>query len=309
MRLPTSASRRASLFAAAMTALAIAGTALSQQGARRFGFGPPMASDALAAQPQTRGAKGDQQRHYYFADAGQEMPYHLYVPQSYDPATPMPLVVALHGYSGNEDYFFAIVPDLPALIERHGFIFVAPMGYSVGGWYGAPLNIPGDLPRSPDANGNPRPTPPSMLRPAAEQLHERALSERDVLNVLELVRREYNVDPNRTYLMGHSMGGMGTYFLGQKYADEWAAIAPMSGTMPLDRVDYHLDRLENVPVFVSAGETETTTVKSMKEQVEQMRKMGMTAEYLEVPGATHMSMIKPAVPEIFEFFDKHRKTE
>ena len=91
MRLLTSASRRASLLTAVLSALAIAGPALSQQGARRFGFGPPMASDALAAQRQTRGAKGDQQRHYYFADAGQEMPYHLYVPQSYDPATPMPL--------------------------------------------------------------------------------------------------------------------------------------------------------------------------------------------------------------------------
>ncbi len=51
------------------------------------GFGPPMASAELAKQPQTKGAKGDQERHYYFEAAKQEMPYHLVVPQKYDGKT------------------------------------------------------------------------------------------------------------------------------------------------------------------------------------------------------------------------------
>lgn len=283
--------------------------AVAQNASNRFGFGPPMASDQLAKQPQMRGAKGDQQRHYYFAEAKQEMPYHLYVPQSYDPAKPTPLVVALHGYSGNHDYFFRIVDNLPDLLEQHGFIFVAPMGYSTGGWYGAPLSIPGNQPRSADASGNPRPRPAAMNKPEEEQLRERALSEQDVLNVLELVRGEYNIDKNRIYLMGHSMGGMGTYFLGQKYAEKWTAIAPMSGTMDLNYVDYHLDRLKNVALFICAGATETATAANMKEQVKQMRALGMTADYLEVPEGTHMSMIKPSVPEIFKFFDRQKKGE
>ena len=29
------------------------------------------------------------------------------------------------------------------------------------------------------------------------------------MNVLDMIRKEFNVDPNRTYLMGHSMGGHG----------------------------------------------------------------------------------------------------
>jgi poly(3-hydroxybutyrate) depolymerase len=60
--------------------------------------------------------KGDQQRHYYFAAAGTELPYRLYVPQSYDPAAGAPLVVALHGFGGNQDYFFRAVKALPALL-------------------------------------------------------------------------------------------------------------------------------------------------------------------------------------------------
>ena len=55
----------------------------------------------LAAMPQTPGARGDQERHYYFEEAGREMGYHLYVPESYDPAVGAPLVVALHGFGVN----------------------------------------------------------------------------------------------------------------------------------------------------------------------------------------------------------------
>ena len=62
--------------------------------------------------------------------------------------------------------------------------------------------------------GQPNNDPPNL----------RELSEKDVMNVLELVRKEFNVDDRRTYLMGHSMGGAGTLYLGTKYASNWAAI-------------------------------------------------------------------------------------
>ena len=50
------------------------------------------------------------------------------------------------------------------------------------------------------------------------------LSEKDVMNVLGIVRGEFDIDNNRTYLMGHSMGGAGALFLGPKYVDQWAAV-------------------------------------------------------------------------------------
>jgi predicted peptidase len=49
------------------------------------------------------------------------------------------------------------------------------------------------------------------------------------MTLLALVLKEYTIGPNRIYLMGHSMGGFATWWLGQQYADTWAAIAPMSG--------------------------------------------------------------------------------
>ena len=46
----------------------------------------------------------------------------------------------------------------------------------------------------------------------------REASEKDVMTVLDMIRKEFNVDERRIYLMGHSMGGAGTYYLGSKYA-------------------------------------------------------------------------------------------
>ena len=255
----------------------------------------------VTAMAQTPAAKGDQQRRYSFGAAGKEMPYRLYVPRSYDAAAPAPLVVALHGFGGNQDYFFNAVKELPALLEQHGFIFVAPMGLSTDGWYGAPLSIPGSAPRS---SGAP---PPPAVRTAPEETYYRALSEADVLNVLAMVRSEYRIDPDRVYLMGHSMGGFGTWWLGQKHADTWAAIAPMSGVLP--DVDYQEQKLARVPVQISIGGAENPAwVEASRKQAEKMKGRGMTVEYVEPAAATHGSMIAPTTPQALAFFAKHRRT-
>jgi predicted peptidase len=252
------------------------------------------------AQTPAGGAKGDQQRHYFFAAAGKDMPYRLYVPASYDARVGAPLIVALHGYGGDQNYFFDAVKELPALCEQHGTVFVAPMGLAKDGWYGAPLSIPGAAPRS---GGGPTPTPE---RTPEQETQYRAQSEQDVLNVLDLVKREYRIDPLRTYLMGHSMGGFGTWWLGQKYADIWAAIAPMSGVLP--NVDYQLPRLKNVPVMVSIGGAENPAwVDASRKQVEAMKALGMKTAYFEPEGATHGGMIASTTPRVFEFLAQQRK--
>jgi poly(3-hydroxybutyrate) depolymerase len=252
------------------------------------------------AAAQTPVLKGDQQRSYHFAAAGKDMPYRLVVPESYDATRGAPLVVALHGFGGDQNYFFRSVPNLAALCEQHGFILVAPMGLATDGWYGAPLEIPGNAPRS---GGGPPPTP---TRTPEQESSYRALSEADVLNVIELVRKEYRIDPRRMYLMGHSMGGFGTWWLGQKHAQLWAAIGPMSGVLP--DVDYRLNRLQNVAVHVSIGGAETPAwVTASRTQVAAMKEMGIAVEYFEPEGATHGSMITPTVPQVLAFFAQHVK--
>jgi predicted peptidase len=100
------------------------------------------------------------------------------------------------------------------------------------------------------------------------------------------------------------MGGMGTYFLGQKYASRRAAIAPMSGTRA--GVDYSLDRLRKVPIMVSAGGTQTATAQNAKAQIEGDEEVanghGLRGDpewYAHVHDSANRA-------QIFTFFSKHK---
>ncbi|HWL63144.1 MAG TPA: alpha/beta hydrolase-fold protein [Steroidobacteraceae bacterium] len=275
----------------------LAGISAAGQAPAAF-VGPGPTSEALAALPQTPGAKGFQERHYRLEKAGREVGYHLYVPQKYHPSVGAPLVVALHGYGVNYGFFFSSVPDLPALCEQNGFICVAPMGYSTSGWYGAPITVPGTPPP-----GSRLPVPQTGTE--KEQLLERELSELDVLNVIEIVTREYKVDPKRMYLMGHSMGGFGTWFLGQKHIDKWAAIAPMSGINDAGLKALDIRKLARIPVLVAVGEQEADTVVTSKKAVAALEAAGGKVTYVEIAGGTHGSMVAPSTARIMEFFSRH----
>jgi dienelactone hydrolase len=51
----------------------------------------------------------------------------------------------------------------------------------------------------------------------------------DAMEVLDIAQRTMGLDNSRTYLVGHSMGGHGTWQLGALYPDRFAAIAPSAG--------------------------------------------------------------------------------
>ncbi len=51
----------------------------------------------------------------------------------------------------------------------------------------------------------------------------------DAMEVLREVEKELNIDPDRIYLTGHSMGGHGAWHLGAIYPDRFAAIGPSAG--------------------------------------------------------------------------------
>ena len=136
------------------------------------------------------------------------MPYRVYVPKGYAASKPTPLVIALHGLGANEDSFFDSYSQLPPqLAEQHGFLMAAPLGYRPDGFYGSTIMGGSD----------------------AASRRRVEYSEKDVLEVLRLMKAAYNVDESRIYLMGHSMGAIGTWALGAKYPQTWAALVPFSG--------------------------------------------------------------------------------
>ena len=136
----------------------------------------------------------------------------------------------------------------------------------------------------------------------------RELSEKDVLNVLNLVRKEFSIDEKRIYLLGHSMGGAGVWHLGTKYPDLWAGLAPIAPAAFGQPTG--LDKLKNIPVIVVQGDKDTLVrPEGTRRWVARMKALNLTHEYLEIPGSGHGDVISKGMPKVFEFFDKQNKQQ
>lgn len=242
-----------------------------------------LASSASGKDPFA-GRTGDFKRHYLLESANEIMPYRLYVPTSYDPVKGAPLIVALHGLGGTENSFFENYnAGFPKLAEAHGYIVAAPLGYRVDGSYGWGL-------------GNPPADPVVQV--------VQARSEEDVMRVLSLVQENYNIDPDRIYLTGHSMGAIGTWKIAAKFPEVWAAIGMFAGAgSPAT-----LSQMQHIPQYVVHGDADpTVNVQGSRTMVERMQELEMTLQYIEVPGGNHSDVVAPNFPGLFAFFDKHTR--
>jgi poly(3-hydroxybutyrate) depolymerase len=234
--------------------------------------------------------KGEHARHYAFADAGEIMPYRVFVPSKYDGKTKLPLVVILHGSGADQDTYFKLRgPTLTTEAEKHGFIVVTPLGYRpTGGW---------------GRTGGPGPGGGAAAAPDPARERASQFSEQDAVNVIALVSKEYGTDPSRTYLMGNSMGGAGTWFLGAKYPEKWAAIAPCAATTVAEGFPY--ERLAGVPLLYTVGEKDN--VERSREMVRWAKAHGFEIPINEIKDGTHDMSIWINLPTIFNFFEQHRK--
>jgi poly(3-hydroxybutyrate) depolymerase len=134
----------------------------------------------------------------------------------------------------------------------------------------------------------------------------RELSEKDVLNVLDLVRKDYTIDGKRIYLLGHSMGGAGVWHLGTKYPDLWAGLAPIAPAAFGPPTG--LDKIKHLPVIVVQGDQDTAVrPEGTRRWVERMKELNLTHEYLEIAGGGHGDVISRGMSRIFEFFEKQQK--
>ncbi|HSP68614.1 MAG TPA: alpha/beta hydrolase-fold protein [Bryobacteraceae bacterium] len=269
----------------------------TQAGLAQAPAGAPKGGPAKAPDPRV------QQRKYHFADTNEELPYALFVSSKVTKDKKAPLIVALHGVFGDGNSLLR--GNALDLAEDGGYIVVGPMGYNPQGWYGSPVIVmnggPGKGKGSGAAKGGPPPTP--------EPPNLAELSEKDVMNVLAIVRKEFTVDDKRTYLMGHSMGGAGALFLGPKYVDQWAAVASMAPAAFLMKPESLAPVKDKMPLLLAHGDADTVV------SIDVGRRWAKTAtdlkmkdfKYMELPGADHGTVITQSMPEIFKFFKERTR--
>jgi predicted peptidase len=258
--------------------------------------------EALAPQPVDPRV---QIRSYRFEGTDAEIPYALFVSSKVRPNRKAPLVIALHGLCGTHTSLLR--GNALDLAEERGYVLVGPMGYNQRGWYGVPVGT-GPRGAPPPRQNRPPPSPRfAACFEGEDPPNLREMSEQDVLNVLDLIRDELKIDDRRTYLMGHSMGGAGTFHLAVKYPDTWAAIAAIApaafGLEPAS-----IATIPDMPVALVHGDMDTAVpVAISRSWVDVLKAHGMAYEYLEVAGGDHGNVITLGMPTIFDFFDAHSK--
>lgn len=85
-----------------------------------------------------------------------------------------------------------------------------------------------------------------------------------VMAALERTRREVSIDAGRIYLTGLSQGGAGTWAIGAKHADEFAAIAPVCGFGDAEVVGASL---REMPIWAMHGEKDDVVPIAQSEKL------------------------------------------
>lgn len=236
---------------------------------------------------------GEQYRIYNFPGTGESIPYRLYVPSRWSTMTKLPMLVTLR--AGNTvDGPYRADNNLIRIAAQRGYIVVTPMGYRglSQPYYGSRYQI----------------ARPSAAAPAAgwtAQEDERA--EQDVLYVMDLVAKEYNVDPSRVYLHGQNPSGSGALYLAQKYPERFAAVVVSSAPIVYD--SYPFDRIKGkLALLVIHGDQDNVNpIAASQKMAEAAKAAGVETEYATVPGGTHLEAFLTYAPQLFDFLDKHKK--
>ncbi len=142
--------------------------------------------------------------------SGEKRQYLLYVPAAYNPQTPAPLVISIHGFAEWPAHQ-AQISRWNDLADEEGFILVYPSGT--------------DFPKRWRTTG------------LSSTPDDPALDVQFIADLIDKLESEYNIDPARIYANGLSNGGGMSYLLACKMADRIAAIGSVAGayTYPLDQ--------------------------------------------------------------------------
>ncbi|MBR0702564.1 dienelactone hydrolase family protein [Bradyrhizobium diazoefficiens] len=177
--------------------------------------------------------------------------FSVYVPEYYTQDRAMPLVMALHGGSGNgRGFLWSWLRDARSL----GAILVAPTAI------GPTWALMGD-----DADT------PNLMR------------------ILEAVRSRWTVDASRMLLTGMSDGGTFCYVSGLEAASPFTHLAPVSATFhPLMAEMADATRLQRLPIFITHGRLDWMfPVQTARQTQAALAAAGADVTYREIDDLSH----------------------
>jgi poly(3-hydroxybutyrate) depolymerase len=209
---------------------------------------------------------------------GVERPWVLYVPPSYAPRTPTPLVVVLHG-----GVSWPNLPDDPLAETRedewaapaaeHGWLVLYPFGQGGATWW--------------DEVGM-----------------------ANVRNLVRTVKREYNVDDDRVYMGGFSDGGSAAFCWAMVEPTDFAAFVALNGHMGVGSLDGDLDtyapNFYNSPVYaVTTFDDALYPSAKMRATIAMAQRAGGDTLYRELAGTHGFEYAEAEMPLIAQWMARH----
>lgn len=188
-------------------------------------------------------------RHSYVVD-GDRREMWVFVPRDYAAARKYPAIVFLHGlFEAGTDPDACLNAGLGPVIAR-----------DPGRW------------------------PFVTLFPQSDGTWKGEKRERLVLKSLDAAQQTYSIDPDRVILAGLSYGALGTWEIGARNADRFAALVPVSGHRATELVE----RLVMLPVWAFAVTGDMfVSAQSSQDMCEQLQARGGRAKLTEFKGVGH----------------------
>ena len=181
-----------------------------------FFVDPALRDDAALKARLDQPAARDTGIFHHNNEAGSRGGFSLYVPEYYTPDRAWPLVMALHGGSGNgRNFLWSWLRD----IRSFGALLIAPTAT------GPTWALMGDDTDTPN-----------------------------LMRMLETVRSRYSIDPKRMLMTGLSDGGTFCWVSGLDSASPFTHLAPVAATFhPLMAEMADAERLRGLPIFLVHG--------------------------------------------------------
>ena len=126
-----------------------------------------------------------------------------------------------------------------------------------------------------------------------------------VKELLDTYLSRPDVDKKRIYIIGLSMGAMGTYDMVSRFPEVFAAAIPVCGIVNPDR----LAKAKEVSFRIFHGDADNVVpVEGSREAYKALKKAGAKVEYIEYPGCNHGSW-NPAFnePDFMQWLFRQKK--
>ncbi len=170
---------------------------------------------------------------------GLEREYRIHLPSKYDSASPTPLVLVIHGYTGTAEETETKNTSFSRHGDEHGYAVAYPQatGFEIKGslvtsWNDLACNrSPGPEGSICTENADDYPTPPECGKPRECDWCSCYDDVGYIVALLDEIENTVCVDLDRVYATGISNGGMFVHRLGCDLPDRFAAIAPVAGTI------------------------------------------------------------------------------